>query len=161
MTHDNRRVDDADDTRVVEHDRVVERPVERERVVEHPADTTPAGSQVNVSSGYATTSTSSAPGPLYYVRRVVSLLFGILVALIALRILLLALGANEGNALVDFIYGASEPFVAPFRGIFSMDAVSPNGTSILDIAAVVAIVGWTLIYLLIMAILGLADRRTA
>lgn len=165
MTYDNRGVggvggvDDVDDTRVVERERVVERPAERERVIERPVDTTPAGGQVNVSSGYATT--TAGPGPLYYARRVISLLFGILLVIIALRIVLLLLGANAGNGLVDFIYGLSEPFVAPFRGIFSFDTVTPNGQQILDVAALVSLIGWGLIYLLFMAILGLADRRPA
>jgi hypothetical protein len=53
----------------------------------------------------------------------------------------------------------TEPFVAPFRGIFAIDQVSPVGRSVFDVAAVVALVGWTLIYALIMAILSLADRN--
>jgi uncharacterized protein YggT (Ycf19 family) len=97
--------------------------------------------------------------PLVIVRRVLGLLFGILVALIVLRVLLLALGANAGNALVDGIYSITEPFVAPFRGIFAIDQVSPTGSSEIDIAAIVAIIGWSLIALLITAILRLGDRR--
>ena len=53
----------------------------------------------------------------------------------------------------------TEPFVAPFRGIFQFDAVA-SGDRTLDIAALVALIGWTLIYALIMAILRLADRST-
>ena len=143
----------ADDTRVVERETYVE----RERPVEPaPRYTEPAGSQVNVNSGPAYVDTS--PGPLYYARRVISLLFGILAVLIGLRILLLLLVANQQNSIVDFVYNVTEPFVAPFRGIFSLDAVSPGGGSVFDIAAVVALIGWLLIYLLIMAILRLGDR---
>lgn len=97
--------------------------------------------------------------PLLVVRRVVGLIFGIMISLIAIRILLLALGANEGNALVDGIYAITEPMVAPFRGVFSFDTVSPTGQSVLDIAAVVALVGWSLIAVLILAILRLPSRR--
>jgi len=68
--------------------------------------------------------------------------------------------ANQGNAIVDFIYDATEPFVAPFRGIFQFDQVVV-GDATLDVAAVVALVGWLLIYVLLMAILRLGDRRTA
>ena len=71
------------------------------------------------------------------------------------------LAANPGNPIVDGIYGLTEPFVAPFRGIFTIDQVSPTGTSVLDVAAVVALVGWALIYLLIIAILSLGDRTRA
>ncbi|HEX2221770.1 MAG TPA: YggT family protein [Candidatus Limnocylindria bacterium] len=146
-----------DDTRVVER---------RERVVEErPAGYPPQAPSANVnvapaSPGYAPAYVEpAAPGPLYYARRVLSLLFGILAALLVLRILLLALAANAGNPIVDAIYGITEPFVAPFRGIFSIDQVTPNGRNVLDFAAVVALIGWTLVYALIMAILGLADRR--
>jgi len=123
-------------------------------------DTPPAegGNQVNVNAGRTT---AAAPSPLVMVRRVLGLLFGILVVLIGLRILLLLLGANEGNALVDGIYGITEIFVAPFRGVFSIDQVSPTGSSVFDVAAVVALVGWALIALLVIAILNLVDRRPA
>ena len=157
MSHDHSP--DHDETRVQE------RQTQRERAPEHydPPPAQPAaggGSQVNVSGGrggYVAT----APGPLYYARRVVSLIAGILAVLLALRILLLLLMANQTNAIVEFVYAVTEPFVAPFRGIFNFDTVSPGGASVLDIAAVVALIGWFLIYLLIMAILSLGDRRAA
>jgi uncharacterized protein YggT (Ycf19 family) len=147
----------ADETRVVERDTYVERerPADRDEGYVPPAQ--PAGSQVNVNSGAAYV--DDAPGPMYYVRRVVSLLFGILAVLLGLRILLLLLVANQQNSIVDFVYDVTEPFVAPFRGIFNFDTVSPGGGSVLDVAAVVALVGWLLIYVLLMAILRLGDRR--
>lgn len=132
--------------------------VERERYVER--DTRPTGSNVNVNAGGGSSRdviVDTGPGPLYYVRRIVVLLFGILTVLIALRIILLLLGANAGNGLVDFIYGVTEPFVAPFRGIFSFDQVSPNGSNVLDVGAVVALIGWLLIEALILAILRVAE----
>ena len=143
--------DPHDDTHVVERERYVERPV---------PTAAPGSSNVNVQGGgYGYTPVATAPGPLYYARRVISLLFGILAVLIAIRILLLLLVANQTNAIVDFVYGITEPFVAPFRGIFAIDQVTPGGGSVLDVAAVIALIGWLLIYLLIMAILGIADRR--
>jgi uncharacterized protein YggT (Ycf19 family) len=138
--------------------------VVRERVVEErpvAAYTPPQTSNVNVAGGPAgpTYVTDTGPGPLYWARRIVSLLFGILFVLIALRVLLLLLVANQANAIVEFIYGVTEPFVAPFRGVFAIDVVSPGGPSVLDVGALVALVGWFLIYLLIMAILNIGDRR--
>jgi uncharacterized protein YggT (Ycf19 family) len=136
----------------------------RERVVEErPAAgyVPPSSANVNVAggSGGPTYVTDTGPGPLYWARRIVSLLFGILFVLIALRVLLLLLVANESNAIVEFIYAVTEPFVAPFRGIFAFEVISPGGASALDVGALVALVGWFLIYLLIMAILNLGDRR--
>ena len=118
----------------------------------------PQTNQVNVN---AVEGISTSPGPLSLTRRVVALLFGVLVVLIAVRFLLLALAANAGNALVDFIYGVSEPFVEVFRGVFSFDHFSPVGRSVIDVAALVAIVGYALLALLIIAILRLGDREGA
>jgi uncharacterized protein YggT (Ycf19 family) len=151
MTVD-RPTDPDDGTRVVERETYVE----RDRPVATGYVPPTASSNVNVAGGdggYVAT----APGPLYYARRLVSLLFGILAVLILIRIVLLLLVANAGNAIVDFVYTITEPFVAPFRGIFSFDEVVA-GDATLDIAAVVALIGWLLIYLLIMAILRLGDR---
>jgi uncharacterized protein YggT (Ycf19 family) len=142
----------TDDTDVVERERIVE----RERPVAPVAPANPGG-QVNVNAdrgGYVAT----GPGPLYYARRVVALLFGILFVLLILRIVLLALGANEGNGIVDGIYGVTEPFVAPFRGVFTLDEIRPIGRSVFDVAALVALIGWVLIELLILAILNIGDR---
>jgi uncharacterized protein YggT (Ycf19 family) len=135
------------------------RVVERERYVERPVETAPAASSaVNVNSPGSATYVEPAAGPLYWARRVVSLLFGILAVLLALRIILLLLAANQANDIVNFVYNITEPFVAPFRGIFQFDVVSPGGGNALDVSAVVALIGWLLIYLLIMAILRLGDR---
>ncbi len=102
-------VDPENETRVVERQTYVE----REQPVAEPAPAQPAGSQVNVNSGQPAYVETTGTGPLYYVRRVLSLLFGILAVLLGLRILLLLLVANQQNAIVDFIYGVTEPFVAP------------------------------------------------
>jgi YggT family protein len=166
MTYDDRPpsqpdpVDPPDETHVVERETYVER-----QVPPPPAAYTPppaaypppqATSNVNVAdSGPAYV--DAGPGPLYYARRILSLLFGVLVTLLLLRIVLLLLVANPGNSIVDFIYSVTEPFVAPFRGMFQFDVVV-SGDRALDIAALVALIGWTLIYALIMAILRLADR---
>ncbi len=120
----------------------------------------PAASQVNVNAAPAQpTYTSTGPSGLYYARRIVSLLFGILFTLLGLRIVLLLLVANQQNDIVNFIYNITEPFVAPFRGMFALDTVSPGGASVFDIAALVALIAWMLIYILIMAILRLVDRQ--
>ena len=157
MTYD-RRTDPPDpaydDTRVVERETYVERPAAQ------PYAAPPAG-QVNVNADGRGAYVDTGPGPLFYARRILSLLFGILVVLIGLRILLLLLVANAGNTIVDFVYGVTEPFVAPFRGVFSIDQVTPGNGSVLDVAAVVALLGWLLIYVLLMAILRIGDRDRA
>jgi hypothetical protein len=89
-----------------------------------------------------TTVVSPSGGEL--VRRAVVLVFGIIQILIVLRIVLLLLNAREGNDLVQFILNSSQVFVAPFIGIFNSDALKAGG-SVLDIAAIAALVGWTVL----------------
>ncbi len=128
MTYDDRRNEpaDRDDTRVVERQTYVER--ERPAAEPYPVPAQqPAGSQVNVNSGDGGYAAPAGPGPLSYVRRILSLLFGILAIMLGLRILLLLFVANESNNIVEFVYNVTEPFVAPFRGIFSFDQVTPGG----------------------------------
>ena len=124
----------------------------------------PAG-PVNVNEnapGYATTGPVVAgPTPVTVARRVVDTLFGILELLLVIRILLLALGANTGNALVDGIYNITDPFVVPFIGVFNINHVHPTGNSVIDIAALVAMVGWAILALIVDAILRVADNRYA
>jgi hypothetical protein len=81
--------------------------------------------------------------------RLVAMIFGIIQLIIALRIVFLLLNAREGNPLVAGILDLSRPLVAPFEGIFQTNALQAGG-SILDVAAVVAIVGWTILELVIL-----------
>jgi uncharacterized protein YggT (Ycf19 family) len=102
-----------------------------------------------------------ATSPLAPIRRVLWLIFGVIIAVIAIRILFLALGANGDNGIVNAIYAISEPLVAPFRGIFSLDQMQLTGQSQIDFAAFVAIIGWLLVAILINAILRIPDRTAA
>lgn len=101
-------------------------------------------------------------GPTGYdlVSRAVVVVFGIVQLLIVLRIALILIGAQEGNAIVDFILGASAPLVAPFEGIFPSDDVS-RGNATLELASVAALVGWTVLEVVILAIVRIARPRTA
>ena len=118
---------------------------------------------VNVNSsapGYAApASVDRGPSPVTIARRVIDTLFGILELLLIVRILLLALGANSGNGLVDTIYNITDPFVAPFIGVFNINHVHPVGSSVIDVAAIVALVGYAILAIIIDAILRIADRR--
>jgi len=118
-------------------ERVVQRSDER---VTTPAVTTPAVSNVVVEQRTSTLSPSGGE----VARRVIALIFGLIQAVIVLRIVLLLLDAREGNDLVAFILNTSQLFVAPFEGIFRTNALASGG-SILDIAAIAALVGWTII----------------
>ncbi|HEX5822828.1 MAG TPA: hypothetical protein VFY18_00080 [Candidatus Limnocylindrales bacterium] len=90
--------------------------------------------------------------------RVVILIFGIVQVLIILRIVLLLLNAREGNDLVSFILNTSQLFVAPFNGILNVDNLKSGG-SVLDIAAILALIGWTVVEALILAAVGIFRRE--
>jgi hypothetical protein len=92
--------------------------------------------------------------------RVVVLIFGIIQAFIILRIVLLLLDAREGNDIVSFILNTSQLFVAPFDGMLKTNALTAGG-SIFDVAAVVALIGWTILEALILAAVGIFRREPA
>lgn len=75
-------------------------------------------------------------------QRVVWFIAGLISVIIALRFVLLLLGANRGAGFTDFVYSLSAPFVAPFVGIFGEPAY---GTSVFEVSSLLAIA----IYLLV------------
>jgi uncharacterized protein YggT (Ycf19 family) len=128
---------------------------------ERTTTTTDATDPAYVPAGRVTTEREVAgPTPTAgdVLRRAVAIIFGILQALLILRIILLLLVANRDNGVVQFILTATDPFVEPFRGMFQLDRVGARNGSVLDVAAVVALVGWTLVEALILAILGIFRR---
>ena len=101
----------------------------------------------------------AGPSRLTTAARIVTFAFGVLQAALILRIILLLLVANQGNDVVSLILGITDPFVEPFRGMFAIDRVTADQGSRFDIAAVVALIGWTLIELLILAAMRIFARR--
>ena len=138
--------------------------VDRTVVTEAPApvttnDTTPppapVGQTVRTDSRQTT---RSGPENPELIRRVIVLVFGLIQIVIGLRIVLLLLDARTGNALVSGILDVSKIFVAPFEGILNTNAISSGG-SILDVAAVVALVGWTILELVVIWVVGIFRRE--
>lgn len=92
------------------------------------------------------------------VERLVGFVFGLILLLLAVRVVLLLLNAREGNDLVSAIYNISEPFVAPFRGILGQEAISRGGTY-LDGAALIAMIGWLIVAGIIVALVRVLRRE--
>ena len=103
---------------------------------------------------------TAGPGGSEMTRRIVVLLFGLVQVVIGLRFVLLLLDAREANGLVSGILNISQLFVAPFEGILRTDALHASG-SILDVTAVVAFVGWTILELIVLWIVGVFRREPA
>lgn len=141
-----------------------ERETTRETTVVDSDSVDPVASDPAVSSSVRTTETAYVParpeGPAM-VARIVTFAFGVLQALLILRIVLLMLIANPGNDVVALILNVTDPFVEPFRGMFALDRVRADQGSVFDVAALVALIAWTLIEALVLAALRIFARRPA
>ena len=100
---------------------------------------------------------TSSPNGAEFAGRLIVVLFGLLQLVIGLRIVLLLLDARTGNDIVSTILNVSQVFVAPFEGILRTDALHAAGST-LDVAAVVAFVGWTVLELIVLWVLGIFRR---
>lgn len=104
--------------------------------------------------------TGGRPEDSEMIRRIVVLAFGLIQIVIGARIVLLLLDAREANGLVSGILSVSQVFVAPFEGMLRTDSLNSAG-SVLDVSAVVAIVGWTVLELIVIWAIGIFRREPA
>ncbi len=74
--------------------------------------------------------------------QLVWLLFGILEALIALRIGLKLIGANPASPIAVFIYGFTNLFLFPFTGLIGTPSA---GSMVLEVSSMIAMVVYGLI----------------
>jgi hypothetical protein len=129
-------------------------------------DRTVTTQEPTTTTGQATVRTDSThvstagPGGSEMIRRIVVLIFGLIQIVIGLRIVLLLLDARESNALVAGILSISQIFVAPFDGILRTDALKASG-SVLDVTAIVALIGWTILELIVIWAVGIFRRQPA
>ena len=93
-------------------------------------------------------------------RRIIVLVAGLIQIVIGLRIVLLALDARTGNLLVSIVTNLGGVLTAPFQGILQISAVASGG-SVLDVAAIVALVGWTIVELIALWSLAIFRRDAA
>jgi hypothetical protein len=126
-------------------------------VVTTPPPTADGQSSVQTKSRHTTT---TGPGGSELTRRIIILVFGLVQIVIAARFVLLLLDAREANGIVSGILNVSQLFVAPFEGILRTDAIHSAG-SILDITAIVAFVGWTILELIVLWAVGIFRREPA
>jgi hypothetical protein len=101
--------------------------------------------------------TRSGPGGAEIARRATVLVFGLIQIVIGARIVLL--DAREANGLVSAVLNVSQVFVAPFEGMLRTDALHSAGST-LDVTAVVALVGWTVLELIVLWVIGMFRGRS-
>jgi hypothetical protein len=85
------------------------------------------------------------------------LVFGVIEGLLAIRFVLLLLGANRANDFAQLILGASAPFVAPFVGLFGTPAA---GGSVLELHTIVAMLVYLLLAWIVVRIVWLLAGET-
>ena len=102
---------------------------------------------------------TTGPGGAEMGRRIVVLVIGLIQIVIGARIILLLLDAREANGLVSAILNISQVFVAPFEGMLRTDSLHSAGST-LDVTAVVALVGWTILELIVLWVIGIFARRS-
>lgn len=87
--------------------------------------------------------------PASTVARVVYLIAGVIITLLAFRFVLSLFGANRANPFADFIYSTSYPFAAPFFGLFNYQAqygIARFEVETLVAMAVYAVIAWLIVY---------------
>lgn len=107
-------------------------------------ETTPAQTNVNVTTPAPAAGSSS----IWTASRVIALGFTVIEVLLLVRFALKLFGANAEQGMAAAIYGITEPLVAPFRGIFSQ----PEGTQLVEIASLLAIIFFVLVAALVVAV---------
>jgi uncharacterized protein YggT (Ycf19 family) len=91
--------------------------------------------------------------------RVVNLITGILLTLLAIRFFLSLLGANRSNGFADFIYSLTFPFVAPFFGLFGY--TMQYGVARFELETLVAMAVYALLGFALAKIVTLSQRHPA
>ncbi len=91
--------------------------------------------------------------------RLIYFVFGVIEIIIAIRILLKLIAANEASLFARIIYGFTAPFLAPFQGVVNSPRAR-NGSTF-EIPSLLAILIYLLISWLIVRLLFLLlDRPT-
>jgi hypothetical protein len=133
----------------------VDVPPERSSVVHGPT-----GTPTEI---YRETRTAAGPGVPVFVQaydpraeRIVWLITSVIDVLLAMRFIFMLLGASTQAAFVSLLYAVTLPLVAPFEGMFSTPS---RGGSIFEPASLVALVVYTLIGWVIVALIRIRHSR--
>ena len=129
-------------------------------MIERPSDTTPATPvaqhvESTIADPYAGRRENG-----YKVQQGIYVLFGFIEALLVIRFVLRALGANAQAGFAQLIYGLTGPLVGPFQGLFG---TVQSDASVLESSTAVAIVVYALVAWLIVKLAWLAfgESRSA
>ncbi len=94
-----------------------------------------------------------------WLENLIYFIFGGIALLIALRVLLKAIGANPDNGFTNLIYRLSHLFVAPFASMFDPIALGTN--AVFEVASVLAIIIYLIVAWLLVRLMILLFNRPA
>jgi len=137
----------------MEEEKDHERRVVQEEVVQPPQGA--ASSVVDQRTRIEPTPAERAMGNLRRLQQVVWLVFGILTGLIAIRFLLVALGANMTLGFGAFAYVVTQPFVLPFLVLFGDQGKALGRGPYAEFGDLIAIVVYLLLAWVITKVLAL------
>ncbi len=110
---------------------------------EHENYVDPAGNHVENRSEVYEDVNQSRANTRYWITRITYFILGVLEVILALRFIFRLLGANGYNGFINFLYGLSHIFVAPFNGIFNDQALGTR--SVFEISTIIAMLVYALI----------------
>jgi len=80
------------------------------------------------------------------------LIFGIIIGLIAFRVVLLLLSANATSGFANFIYSLTDIFLAPFAGLLA-DIANEAGTIVFEPSSLIAMLVYAVLALIIVQLI--------
>ncbi|MEO8612818.1 MAG: YggT family protein [Chloroflexota bacterium] len=92
------------------------------------------------------------------VNQLIWVIFGIIIALIAFRVVLRLIVANPANTFADFIYGVTDLFLRPFYGLVGTPTTT-NGMA-LEISSLIAIVVYAIVAALIVTVINILFNKS-
>jgi uncharacterized membrane protein len=95
------------------------------------------------------------------ITRAIYLIFGVIEALLVIRFVLKALGANAEASFAQLVYGVTGPLVAPFLGLFGTPQAASG--AVLEVHTLIALVIYALVAWLLVrgAWLAFGEARSA
>jgi YggT family protein len=94
-----------------------------------------------------------------WLENLIYFIFGGIALLIAMRVLLKAIGANPDNGFTNFIYQLSRLFVAPF--LTMVNPIELSETAVFEVASVLAIIIYMILAWLLVRLMVLLFNRPA
>jgi YGGT family len=103
----------------------------------------PTGNRVENRAEVYEDANQSRANTRYWITRITYFILSVLEVILALRFVFRLLGAHESNSFINFLYGLSHVFVAPFNGIFNDQALGTS--SVFEISTIIAMLVYALI----------------